>query len=67
MEQNVRERQILEAEQERLRRRIEWKRRKLDSRIRGRADLLKYQELSRELDHLIGQYLELGVGTSSEG
>lgn len=67
MEQTLRERQIPEAEQERLRRRIEWKRRKLDSKIRGRADLLEHQELSRELDRLIGQYLELRVGTSSKG
>ena len=44
-----------------LRQLIEKKRSEMDSKIRGRADLLEHQELSRELDHLIGEYLGLKV------
>lgn len=57
----------VEAERESLRQSIEMKRRKLDSKVRGRADLLRCQELSRELDHLIVQYLDMEVGGSSSG
>lgn len=49
----------VEARSLELRLKIEEKRRRLDSNIRGRQDLLKRQKLSRELDHLIGQYLDL--------
>ena len=52
----------VEAKRESLRQSIEMKRRKLDSKVRGRADLLRCQELSRELDYLIVQYLDMEVG-----
>ncbi len=48
-----------EARGLKLRRKIERKRRNLNCQIKGRKDLLKQQKLSRELDHLIGEYLEL--------
>lgn len=51
----------MEAEQEMLRRRIEEKRRQLNSSIQQREDLLglEQQRLSQELDFLIGQYVKL--------
>lgn len=44
---------------ENLRQRIEEKRKLLDQNIQGREDLLKQNGLSKELDHLIEQYMEL--------
>ena len=51
----------MEAEQEMLRRRIEEKRRQLNSSIQQREDLLglEQQRLSQVLDFLIGQYVKL--------
>ncbi len=43
----------------RLRRKIERKRKNLNDRIKEKEDLLKQQRLSRELDCLIVEYLEL--------
>lgn len=61
MEQRVEKKWIMEMELKGLRQLIEKKRSEMDSKIRGRADLLEHQELSRELDQLIGEYLGLKV------
>lgn len=42
-----------------LRQRIEEKRKLLDQNIHGREDLLNQNGLSKELDNLIQQYIEL--------